>query len=162
MKHLLSVCQLPQATLPSTFHLPQYFSFLSHPLSLNFSLKCLLDFSRNVFCLLTHSQKLRESFIVLFYLRHSLSIPLLSCSSVYLYSISIILAVDFTDAFAFHTPAVWFICFHPSFTVSLLLPLLLWLSVTESLIFLHLANILFYCLFNRISLSPFWSVFIST
>lgn len=81
MKHLLSVCQLPQATLPSTFHLPQYFSFLSHPLSLNFSPKCLLDFSGNAFCLLTNFQSLVSlllSFSISTFLSLTLSFPAIS------------------------------------------------------------------------------------
>lgn len=49
MKHLLFLSQPPPATPPSSLHLLHYFSFLSHHLSLNFSLKCRLHFSRNVF-----------------------------------------------------------------------------------------------------------------
>lgn len=132
MKHLLSVCQLPPATFPSFLHLPLCFSFLWLPLSPNFSLKYLLDFTGNEFSFKEFPKAYRVSSS--FSISHSPSVLLLCCSSVYL-SNSIILSF-ITEAFASHTPAVWFICFHPFFAVSLSHPLQLQLSLN----FLHLAD----------------------
>lgn len=118
MKHLLSDCQLPQATVPSSFHPPQYFSFLSHSLSLNFSFKCLLDFEWDCF---KHISKR------VFY-RHFLSLDfcISFCSSAFLLlCLSLNLNHSYCRSqrrFCFPFPCWTLICFHPSFTSSLLLP----------------------------------------